>query len=209
VERIDGYALTELELLCMASLTGMKKIYGYEYKKSELLKKEIHYALYGLAKKKYIYMEEKSETICISSEMKDIFDIIKNMQNVYDIMKNDTYEKLIIYKGSDKKSVFIRQSSTRDKEAIVGIISSDYVVRFLLDEGYIRHIIMGEGENIVSYEDFRENNREDKLLSIKKINKEYNIEETKIVEVYESYIVGIDKGRIMKLTKDNLEEIFR
>ena len=38
--------------------------------------------------------------------------------------------------------------------------------------------------------------------------KEYNIEETKIVDVYESYIVGIDKGRIMKLTKDNLERVF-
>ena len=211
MERIDGYVFTEIEFLCMASLVGMKKIYGYDYNKSEHIKKDVHYALYGLAKKKYICMDKHTEAIHGSREIKEIFNIIQKMQHIYEVVNTSTNERLIIYKGEDNKSVYIRQSSTRTEEVIIGIIFSDYIAEFLLDEGYIKYVInndLYEGENDVRYGNFRNDTKEDKLLCIKKINKEYNIELAKIIDIYESYILDVERNEMMKLTLNNVQKVF-
>ena len=211
MERVDGFIFTELELLCLASLVGMNRIYGYEYLGSDSLKKDIHYAIYGLAKKKYIYMEETTDDIHVNSEPIRIFNILKQPQYVFDVLKEATNERIIIYKGKDNESVFVRQNSTQCMEVVVGIILSDYIVRFLVDEGYIKYLIkddLGERRVIRKNENIRVNNKEDRLLYIKKINEKYNIDDSLRIEIYESCIYDKVKKESLELTYKNLQSIF-
>ena len=201
IDRIDGCVITELELLCLASLYGMKKIYGYKAVE-EISKKNIHYALYQLGKKGHIFIDSKKDTIKISDDIKVILDEIINVDDILDIKVCNTGERILIYRRKRKNAVIIRQNCTLYNELIISMVPTIYVPRYLEDEGYIKYVVRKDlftREDAHNSELYRNDNNEDRILVIKRINKEYNIDLKEEMEIYESVIYDVNKNRKMLL----------
>ncbi|MBE5935564.1 MAG: hypothetical protein E7262_07205 [Lachnospiraceae bacterium] len=203
-ECVKGYVITTMELLCLASLKKMNKIYGFIFDESSSLKKNIHYALYTLARRKNVYLDEHSNKIIICQELNEIMEHLKVANSIFDIKNCINNERIILYK-TKKNTVFLRQSPTKEGQLVIGVIPSNEIVDYLIEEGFIKDIIKNDvldSEGEYENEIFGSVN-EDRTLSIKKFNKECNI--VGKIEIYETFIRNVTDDVDMLMSKENIE----
>lgn len=139
---VEGYVLTDIELMCMASLMDIDSIYGYKIKESseKEMAKKLKYALYNLAKKNCIQI--CNDKIEIVSELKDMLTIISDADEILDIKNKETKESIIVYRERAKvNAVVIRSSVTKSDELLACKIGDSDIDSYLEDEVYGKYTL--------------------------------------------------------------------
>ena len=213
LEKIEALVINEIELMTLFSLSKIDVLYGFandieNYSDEELIK-QMHYTLFNMAKKEYIYIDEKKNIIKLNTKIYMYMEIIKFAKVIYEIYRIDRNEKILIYKRDDDL-VILRLSVTNQKEYRLCSFEKKYIGEFLIDEGYVRCI-----ENINDNVKINAS-KEDKMLNIKimqidnnkTVGERYCVSMVEDVNIYESYML-YGKTNIRKiLTLNNIIECF-
>ena len=228
MDRVEAFVLTNLELLCVATLLGMESIYGYKMEEtrfdedaqsigqSDNMTRRLKYTLYDLVKKQYIEVEtdSKSGRIKIDDNVRKIFSIIKDARSIIEIQCVASNEKLIIYRNDDSisggKAVVLRPNLTKEEEVLLSIINDIDIYDYLVDEGYVSPF--REVESFTYEKVYRDNLCEDKLLYIKKISRQCDIKgkyikEISSLEIYETYIYSVENKEYYNYTTDEFRKL--
>lgn len=126
------YLIEKNEFLLLAAAAGITKIYGFNIQTDDLTYEDNLLNLQGLVTKEYIVVE--NEKFILSSELCNIFAIIKDAQTYMDVHKKSG-RKCIIYISD--KAVKVSQSMRRNEVFEVNLVDNSDVWKLLVDDGWI------------------------------------------------------------------------